>query len=118
MALFAPQLKERPACRKRSYPTALDGGVTRSPHYARNAASAPVARLALPQPTPGVFTTCWVLRNLAKFARGKRMTDTLIENVSDTAFWVAHYRAFETERADALFHDPLAGLLAGDRGKK
>lgn len=46
------------------------------------------------------------------------MTDTLIENVSDTAFWVAHYRALETERPDALFHDPLAGLLAGDRGKE
>ncbi len=46
------------------------------------------------------------------------MTDTLIENVSDTAFWVAHYRALETERADALFRDPLACLLAGDRGKE
>ena len=46
------------------------------------------------------------------------MTDTLIENVSDTAFWIAHYRALETQRADALFHDPLAGLLAGERGKQ
>jgi methyltransferase (TIGR00027 family) len=46
------------------------------------------------------------------------MTDTLIEHVSDTAFWVAHYRALETERPDALFHDPLARILAGDRGKK
>lgn len=46
------------------------------------------------------------------------MTDTPIENVSDTAFWVAHYRALETKRKDALFHDPLAGLLAADRGHK
>ena len=46
------------------------------------------------------------------------MTDTVLENVSDTAFWVAHYRALETQRSDALFHDPLAGVLAGDRGKK
>ncbi|HWO32355.1 MAG TPA: SAM-dependent methyltransferase [Candidatus Acidoferrum sp.] len=46
------------------------------------------------------------------------MTDTLIENVSDTAFGVAHYRAIESERADALFRDPLASLLAGDRGKQ
>lgn len=46
------------------------------------------------------------------------MTDALIENVSDTAFWIAHYRAFETKRPDALFRDPLAGLLAGDRGKE
>lgn len=45
------------------------------------------------------------------------MVDALIENVSDTAFWVAHYRALESQRSDALFHDPLAGLLAGDRGK-
>ncbi|MGA7792788.1 MAG: SAM-dependent methyltransferase [Candidatus Acidiferrales bacterium] len=46
------------------------------------------------------------------------MADTLIKNVSDTAFWIAHYRALETERPDALFRDRLANLLAGDRGKK
>lgn len=46
------------------------------------------------------------------------MTDTLIENVSDTAFWIAHYRALESERTDALFDDPLAAVLAGDQGKK
>lgn len=37
-------------------------------------------------------------------------------NVSDTARWVAAYRARETTRPDALFHDPLADLLAGERG--
>jgi len=42
----------------------------------------------------------------------------LIEGVSDTAFWVAHYRALESQRPDALFHVPFAALLAGDRGKK
>jgi len=41
-----------------------------------------------------------------------------IGNVSDTAFAVAHYRAEETERPDALFRDPLAGVLAGDHGKQ
>jgi methyltransferase (TIGR00027 family) len=46
------------------------------------------------------------------------MAETLITNVSDTAFWIAHYRAVETERADALFRDPLAGVLAGDQGRK
>jgi methyltransferase (TIGR00027 family) len=46
------------------------------------------------------------------------MAETVIQNVSDTAFWVAHYRAVETTRADALFRDPLAGVLAGDRGQK
>jgi methyltransferase (TIGR00027 family) len=45
------------------------------------------------------------------------VADALIETVSDTAFWVAHYRALESQRSDALFRDPLAGFLAGDRGK-
>lgn len=39
-----------------------------------------------------------------------------IRNVSDTALWVAMYRATESERADALFHDPFARRLAGERG--
>ena len=39
-----------------------------------------------------------------------------IRNVSDTALWVAVYRAMETERRDALFHDPWARRLAGERG--
>lgn len=46
------------------------------------------------------------------------MAGALIENVADTAFWIAHCRALETDRPDALFHDPLARLLAGDRGEK
>lgn len=46
------------------------------------------------------------------------MPDSLFENVSDTAFWVAYYRGVETRRPDALFHDPLADLLAGEQGKK
>ena len=45
------------------------------------------------------------------------MAAPLIENVSDTAFWVAHHRALEGERGDALFPDPLAGVLAGDHGR-
>lgn len=39
-----------------------------------------------------------------------------LENVSDTARWVAYYRALETERADAHFRDPHARALAGARG--
>lgn len=39
-----------------------------------------------------------------------------IENVSDTARWVAVYRAMETERRDAIFRDPFAARLAGERG--
>jgi methyltransferase (TIGR00027 family) len=41
-----------------------------------------------------------------------------VQNVSDTAFWVAHYRAVEMQRPDALFRDPLAGRLAGEHGGK
>lgn len=35
----------------------------------------------------------------------------VVRHVSDTAHWVAGVRAKETERADALFHDPFAGRL-------
>jgi methyltransferase (TIGR00027 family) len=40
-----------------------------------------------------------------------------IRNVSDTALWVAIYRAQESERADAIFHDPYARRLGGERGQ-
>ena len=40
-----------------------------------------------------------------------------IEHVSDTARWVAVYRAMETERPDAHFRDPFARRLAGERGE-
>jgi len=42
----------------------------------------------------------------------------LIRNISDTARWVAVYRARETERPDALFRDPFARRLAGQRGEE
>jgi methyltransferase (TIGR00027 family) len=42
----------------------------------------------------------------------------LVRSVSDTALWVAVYRARETEREDALFRDPWAGRLAGPRGEQ
>ena len=35
-----------------------------------------------------------------------------IENVSDTARWVAVYRAMESERPDAIFRDPFARIGA------
>jgi len=40
-----------------------------------------------------------------------------IRNISDTALWVAVYRARETERKDGLFRDPFARRLAGERGE-
>src|SRR3954451_9309609 len=39
-----------------------------------------------------------------------------IENISDTARWVAVYRAMETARSDAIFRDPFAARLAGEKG--
>jgi methyltransferase (TIGR00027 family) len=46
------------------------------------------------------------------------MADTpLISHISDTARWVAVYRAMETERPDAIFRDPFARRLAGPRGE-
>jgi methyltransferase (TIGR00027 family) len=44
------------------------------------------------------------------------MPDTLIQHVSDTAIWVAAYRAWETKRPDALFQDPFADRLVGESG--
>jgi methyltransferase (TIGR00027 family) len=40
----------------------------------------------------------------------------LITHISDTSLWIAGYRAQETERADAVFKDPLARKLAGRKG--
>ncbi len=41
-----------------------------------------------------------------------------VENVSDTAFWVASFRAAESKREDALFQDPLAEILVANHGEK
>jgi methyltransferase (TIGR00027 family) len=41
-----------------------------------------------------------------------------IDHISDTARWVAYYRAMETERPDAIFSDPFARRLAGLKGEE
>jgi methyltransferase (TIGR00027 family) len=41
-----------------------------------------------------------------------------IQHISDTARWAAVYRAAESERPDALFRDPFARRLAGERGEQ
>ena len=51
-------------------------------------------------------------------SKGLSETGPLVRNVSDTALWVAVYRARETERSDALFQDPYARRLAGARGEQ
>lgn len=45
------------------------------------------------------------------------MKESPVSNISDTARWIAAYRAAESARADALFQDPYADLLAGERGR-
>jgi methyltransferase (TIGR00027 family) len=44
--------------------------------------------------------------------------DRAIQHISDTARWAAVYRARETERPDAVFRDPFARRLAGERGEE
>jgi methyltransferase (TIGR00027 family) len=44
--------------------------------------------------------------------------EPLIRDIADTARWVAIFRAEETERPDAIFHDPFARRLAGERGEQ
>jgi len=44
--------------------------------------------------------------------------DSSVTHVTDTAFWVAHFRAKESQRAAPAFHDPLALLLCGNRGRQ
>jgi O-methyltransferase involved in polyketide biosynthesis len=41
-----------------------------------------------------------------------------LRDISDTALWVAIYRAQESERPRPLFRDPLARRLAGRRGEE
>src|SRR5450432_2434646 len=52
--------------------------------------------------------------------RGKSIILTmepLVNTIADTALWVAIFRADESERPDAVFHDPFARHLAGKRGE-
>src|SRR3954451_2186659 len=49
---------------------------------------------------------------------GVHQTDPAIRDISDTARWAAVYRARETARPDAVFRDPLAERMAGERGEQ
>lgn len=46
------------------------------------------------------------------------MSNSEINHVTDTAIWVAAYRAEESARQDALINDPYASLLIGSDGHK
>lgn len=41
-----------------------------------------------------------------------------IKDVSDTALWVATYRAKESTHPKAIFKDPYIGLLITDEGEE
>ena len=57
-------------------------------------------------------------RKTASESPAEPPSELLIRSVSDTARWVAVYRAQETERPDAIFRDPFARRLAGERGEQ
>ena len=43
-------------------------------------------------------------------------SSSTVSGIADTARWVAYFRARESQRPDALFRDPYAERLAGERG--
>lgn len=43
---------------------------------------------------------------------------SIVQSISDTALLTALYRAWESERPDALFHDLYARILAGERAEQ
>jgi methyltransferase (TIGR00027 family) len=62
------------------------------------------------------------LRAIAFRRLGRGETDVAeeryLENISDTARWTAVFRAWESKRPDAVFRDPFAEWLAGERGEQ
>jgi methyltransferase (TIGR00027 family) len=65
--------------------------------------------------------TVWLFESAGSLPQiGNRLVndpEPLIRNISDTARWAAVYRASESDRPDAVFHDPFARRLAGSRGQ-
>lgn len=70
------------------------------------------APLLIRKPGTSVYKVYPVVQHKIQYP----MKTDLIKNISDTALWIAAYRAQESERPDAAFKDPLARQLAGDRG--
>lgn len=46
------------------------------------------------------------------------LSESLVDHISDTAFWVAHHRAVESANEQGLFSDPFAEILAGEKGRR
>lgn len=55
---------------------------------------------------------------MAPQTEAESSSEPALRNISDTALWTAVYRARETEHPNALFRDPLASRLAGERGRQ
>jgi methyltransferase (TIGR00027 family) len=64
-----------------------------------------------------IVSCFWFIVCSHKISLNSKMSK-LIENISDTAKWVAIFRAEESERPDAVFHDPFARRLAGEKGNE
>jgi methyltransferase (TIGR00027 family) len=71
-------------------------------------------------PSPKVRLVPVALKDVheATVSQSEPRSEPLIRNISDTARWVAVYRARETDRPDAVFRDPFARRLAGERGEQ
>jgi methyltransferase (TIGR00027 family) len=71
-------------------------------------------------PSPKVRLVAVVVPDVheATVSQPEPQSEPLIRNISDTARWVAVYRARETDRPDAVFRDPFARRLAGERGEQ
>jgi len=72
----------------------------------------------IPEVSPWVTSEDYPLSGVFRLLHNGRVNppSSPVRNVSDTARWVAYFRARETERPDALFRDPFAERLAGKRG--
>lgn len=56
------------------------------------------------------------IQNSPSRERGGFMAVDAVGNISGTAFWVARFRALESQHSRPLFNDPWAERLAGERG--
>ena len=68
------------------------------------------------KPVINNYDSAYASSNAERHDSADMSSATPIRHISDTALWVAVYRAQESERADAVFRDPFARKLAGDRG--
>jgi hypothetical protein len=81
------------------------------------ALSALINRLLAKRPDDRVQTAAEPGGCCGRSPEARAAMTSAIPHVSDTARWVAMYRALESERPDAIFRDPYARRLAGPEGE-